>query len=185
MFVITDHNSPVTTVIFSHMKNFLIHSIIILIVQQNPSRDLRGIDTNIIDNTDVLLTTKKLIKNDKSKIKQSVDTIPHMRCVTEKFKTILPSSKLFVSSIIRRNDKKYLNKKVRAINKEIKEFCAKNDPIFIGNSNITEKHLNKQNIHFQNNGINMLLHITLVYIQVSYYEMRTIQRLNMNLQFNF
>ena len=38
---------------------------------KNASRDLRGIDTNIIDNTDVLLTTNKLIKNDKSKIKQS------------------------------------------------------------------------------------------------------------------
>ena len=55
-----------------------------------------------------------------------------------------PSSKIAISSVIKRMDRKNLDKKVTARNEKLKKFCDVNKIDFINNDNLDESCLGQK-----------------------------------------
>ena len=64
-------------------------------------------------------------------ITNNVDTISNYQVVMEKIIKKSTSSKIAISSVMKRTDRKHLDKKVTALNEKLKKFCDVNKIDFI------------------------------------------------------
>ena len=98
-------------------------------------------------------------------ITNEVETIPNMKSIIDKIKKKSPHTKISISSLTIRKDRKNIENKVIKLNEDIKRLCAENLIDFISHENIDESclgfknklHLNKKgNAYLANNFINFI-----------------------------
>ena len=75
------------------------------------------------------------------------DTISNLVVLLNDIKSISQNTKLAVSSLCIRKDRKHLEKEVDTLNREIEVFCKANDMDFIKNVNIDSSCLTKKKLH--------------------------------------
>ncbi len=67
-----------------------------------------------------------------------------------------PNTKVFISSIIHRQDNTHLNQEIYKANNLLKDLCTKKEIIFIDNDNITFSDLNNSGLHLNKPGTSKL-----------------------------
>ena len=84
------------------------------------------------------------------------NTIENLVCVINEIKTLSKDTKVSVSSICLRKDKRDLELKVKSLNDEIEMFCKANHIDFLDNDNIDEGCLSKKKLHLNHKGTSRL-----------------------------
>ena len=72
--------------------------------------------------------------------------------IIELARSVGPSIKVSISSIIQRSDNQQLNRKARQVNTALKSQCSDNGFTFIDHSNINADHLNRSGLHLNKEG---------------------------------
>ena len=72
--------------------------------------------------------------------------------IINRIKKKSPFTKIALSSVITRKDRKHIENKVTDLNIKIKELCEENLVDFIDNSNIDESCLGEQKLHLGKKG---------------------------------
>ena len=78
-------------------------------------------------------------------ITNEIDTIPNFKSIIDKIKKKSPHTKIAISSLTLRKDRKNIENKVIKLNDEIKRLCAENLIDFISHDNIDESCLGFKN----------------------------------------
>ena len=99
-------------------------------------------------------------------ITNNVDTISNYQVVMEKIIKKSPSSKIAISSVIKKMDRKNLDKKVTALNEKLKKFCDVNKIDFINNDNLDESCLGQKKLHLSKKGNAYLASNFIKYVKV-------------------
>ena len=86
----------------------------------------------------------------------SVDTIENLDKLFKYIHDESPETKIAMSSVTTRLDRKGLDKKVTTLNTNIAKLCTENELPLIEHLNITSKHLSKKKLHLDAKGLSIL-----------------------------
>ena len=80
-------------------------------------------------------------------ISKDIDTISNVQNIVSRIKRTSSHTKIVLSSLLVRKDKKNIEEKVRAINVELKKICAENLVEYLSHKNIDDSCLGKGRLH--------------------------------------
>ena len=89
-------------------------------------------------------------------ITNSIDTLKHLKSICTFIKDHSSQTKISLSSVLFRADKKGIDKKVKILNKKLSTFCNENNLKFVDNRVIVNGHLSKKKLHLNQNGRSVL-----------------------------
>ena len=81
-----------------------------------------------------------------------INMLNNAKKIIKELTTKLPKVKISFSGLIRRKDKKNLDKNITETNKRLKNYCRQKDIGYIDNSSITEDSLGIKKLHFNCKG---------------------------------
>ena len=85
-------------------------------------------------------------------ITNNVDTIANYQVVINKIIKKSPQSNMAISSVIKRLDRKNIDKKVITLNERLKKLCEENHIDYINNDNVDESCLGERKLHLGTKG---------------------------------
>ena len=85
-------------------------------------------------------------------ITNNVDTIANYQVVINKIIKKSPQSNMAISSVIKRLDRKNIDKKVITLNEKLKKLCEENHIDYINNDNVDESCLGERKLHLGTKG---------------------------------
>ena len=85
-------------------------------------------------------------------ITNNVDTIANYQAVINKIIKKSPQSNMAISSVIKRLDRKNIDKKVITLNEKLKKLCEENHIDYINNDNVDESCLGERKLHLGTKG---------------------------------
>ena len=89
-------------------------------------------------------------------ITNDIDTLKHLKTIHNFIKDHSTCTKLAISAVLFRADKRGIDPKVKSLNKRLLVFCNENEVKFIDNRNIVYGHLSKKKLHLNENGRSVL-----------------------------
>ena len=98
-------------------------------------------------------------------ITNGINFLNSVKKIVKDVKKSSPNTKLVLSSISLRKDKKYILKNVTDINSCLTNHCQEKHLDFIDNSNILEEHLENRKLHLSKRGNSILANNFIKYLQ--------------------
>ena len=137
------HLNPIDANGISNKKN--------IIVRNHPGSTTEDIKSHIIPS----LQKKRdafIIHSGANALTNNVDTIENMQSIVNSIKRKSSHSKIAISSVFIRTDKKDMPNKVKNLNIKLKAFCEENLIDFICNDNVDELCLGLKKLHLNKKG---------------------------------
>ena len=118
------------------------------------TRKYSGCTTNDLKHHEMPTIDKKpkICHAGSNDITNNVDTISNYQVIINRIKKKTPFTKIAISSIITRKDRKNIDVNVSETNVKLKEFCDQNLIDYIDNSNIDESCLGEHKLHLGKKG---------------------------------
>ena len=86
----------------------------------------------------------------------NVDTCKHMDEVVRIVKQKLPETKIAISSVTTRKDRKNIDVKIKKVNQDLKQIAETYKVEYISNDNVNERGLSQGKLHLNKLGLNVL-----------------------------
>ena len=80
-------------------------------------------------------------------ITNNIDTLTNLQTIINRIKKKSASTKIVFSSVIQRHDQPDIEKRVSALNNELKQLCDENQVHYLCNRNVDETCLGKGKLH--------------------------------------
>ena len=97
-------------------------------------------------------------------LQHEINTINNIKQIDDYVKSKSPDTKLVISSVVLRSDKKELSQKVNTLNSRLTKFAKNNKLDLVDHSNINESCLNRSKLHLNKKGDSYLANNIMKYL---------------------
>ena len=88
--------------------------------------------------------------------KNNVNTVENLQKIVNMINKDSPGTKICISSVTKRTDKKGLEAKIKSLNIKLKDLCTQKEINWLDHSNIDNSHLSNKKLHLNQKGLAML-----------------------------
>ena len=130
-----------------------------------------GTSETVLENIDETLKSKPdclIVHAGTNDLTNGINLLNQAKKIVKQVKKVSQNTKIVLSSIITRKDRKNIDKKVSEVNSYLKNYCSQKNIDFIDNSNLKEEHLGQKKLHLNKKGNSILAKKNLKFLRSNF-----------------